>query len=252
MTPFTSGDKMSDKNFKNGTWIAEAAVQVRTDDEINDEKMEMVYTTLILSDYSLFKGMEISSLHEKMLIKDKDILLITDDDDQTNQLAYQMKTDEGYKAYRISDNVQDEEHMFLVLTILLNKFDRKVLLKTSKAREAETLILLLKGSCEYVVKGAIEASIVRAYASKEHEEKMTQAQGFVAALEDRNKKKAETNNNTQSIKEGGDKDDRSKENRRYNEDFGRTLEKRKSKFNSTESVQRKTDDETENDYDDGE
>lgn len=234
---------MNPQRQSGSTWIAEAAIQVRTDEEINDEKMEMVYTTLILNDYSTFKGMEISSMHERMLVKDKDILLITDDDEQSKQLAYQMKTDEGYKAYRISDNIQDEEHMFLVLTILLNKFDRKVILKTSKAREAETLILLLKGSCEYVVKGTIEASITRAYASKDHEQKMSKAQGFIAALEDRDKKEQSLDFKKDSVKEGGDKDDRSKENRKYNEDFGRTIEKRKSQYRTAEAIQGKTNDE---------
>lgn len=242
---------MSLQANNNNTWIAEAAIQVRTSDEINDEKMEMVYTTLILNDYSLYKGMEILNMHDRVLIKDKDILLITDDDAQTNQLAYQMKTDEGYKAYRISDNVQDEEHMFLILTVLLNKFDRKVLLKTSKARAAETLILLLKGSCEYVVKGVIEASVMRAYASKDHEEKMSKAIGFVAALEDRNKKEAALSKTDKSLKEGGDNDDRRKENTRYNEDFGRTIEKRKSKFHTTEAVQRSSDDEVSDDDETG-
>jgi len=223
-------------NDKPTTWLDTVSLKVRSDKEVLDDNESMTYEIVIPSDYSILKSKEITNLSDLLIIKHKSFILVTDDHADTAALAHAMKQNEGYKAYRISDNVDNEQHHLLALSILLNKYESKVLLKTSRSKDVEAAVLLIKGHSEFIIKGNIEASATQTYVSKEHEMRSQRAQGFLTSMI-KNSKAEEKNIESRSLEKGGEIDDRKSRSQTYTEDFRRTRERNGKQFSAVPSIE---------------
>jgi len=173
---------------QNKNWLSEVATSVVSDDERREDRMTLVYETITISDYLRLKSNELSNLNDLDLLTGKNVVLVADNDPATQDLVYALKNEDNYKAYRISDNVKSGEQILLALSIILNKNDQKLILKTDKIKEVEYLAIEVIGACEHIVKGVIEATHTKTYASKEHEDKMNKSKGYIAALKDAEEK----------------------------------------------------------------